>query len=61
MVAVMVIFGCGVVTAAKGRWGWLLVGVLVGGVIWPIAALLRAGPGSLWARVFGRRRLHISR
>jgi hypothetical protein len=46
----------GGVTAAKGRWGWLVVGLLLGGLIWPLTAvLLRPAPGSLWARVVRRR------
>lgn len=43
--------GLGTVTAAKGRWGWLLLGVLLGGLLWPISALLPAAPESLWDRV----------
>jgi hypothetical protein len=47
----MVIAMGGVVTAMKGRSGWLLVGLVVSGLIWPAAAvLLPAEPGSYWAR-----------
>ena len=43
----------GGVTAAKGRWGWLLVGLLTGGFAWLYAATLPAAPGSVWSRRFG--------
>jgi hypothetical protein len=49
---VVVLVVGGVVTAAKGRWGWMLVGVLLGGVIWPLTALLPAAPTSIWRRAF---------
>jgi hypothetical protein len=42
----------GVVTAAKGRFGWLALGLLTGGLIWPLTGLLIATPDSLWARRF---------
>ena len=43
----------GAITAAKGRWGWLLVGLLFGGTIWPLTArLTTATPDSVWARAF---------
>jgi hypothetical protein len=44
-----------VVTALKGRWGWLIVGVLLGGVPLMISAFLTARPGSLWERLANRR------
>ena len=40
----------GVVTATKGRLGFLFVGLLLGGLTWPLSALLIATPDSLWAR-----------
>ena len=43
----------GGVTAAKGRWGWLLVGLLTGGLAWLYSATLPAVPGSVWGRRFG--------
>lgn len=46
--ACLVIAGC--VTAAKGRWGWLLAGMLTGGLLWAYSAFLAAAPDSLWAR-----------
>jgi hypothetical protein len=44
----------GLVTALKGRVLWLLVGFLVGGLIWPLTAFIPAAPGSPWAVRFGR-------
>jgi hypothetical protein len=41
----------GVVTGAKGRPGWVLIGVLTGGMPWLITAFLPARPGSWWERV----------
>ena len=41
----------GVITAMKGRWPWLLAGLVLGGIVWPLtAALLPAEAGSFWAR-----------
>jgi len=52
----------GVVTAAKGRWGFLVVGVVLGGLTWPLSALLIAAPDSLWARTFyGGRKMSRAR
>lgn len=46
--------GAGCITAAKGRWGWLLVGLVTGGLAWLFSAFLIAAPDSLWARhVYG--------
>ena len=42
--------GCAVVTALKGRWVWLLVGLLLVGLPWLVSAWLPARPGSPWAR-----------
>lgn len=42
----------GLVTAAKGRWGWLAAGLVTGGVAWTLTALLIATPDSLWAQAF---------
>jgi hypothetical protein len=42
----------GVVTAAKGRMGFLFIGLLLGGLTWPLSALLIATPDSPWARAF---------
>ena len=41
----------GVVTALKGRWGWLAVGLLLGSLIWPLTALLPAAEGSRWRKL----------
>jgi hypothetical protein len=40
----------GGVTAAKGRWGWFVIGLLTGGLVWLVSGFLEATPGSLWAR-----------
>ena len=50
--AALLLFGCvgGLVTLAKGRYGWFLVGLLTGGVLWNLTAILIAAPNSLWAR-----------
>jgi hypothetical protein len=57
--APLVLLLCAVITAAKGRWGWFLGGLLTAGVAWLAAApLLIARPDSLWARRFyGPRKL----
>jgi hypothetical protein len=50
---------CGTITATKGRWGWVVIGLLTSGLAWLITApLLIARPDSLWARRFyGPRRM----
>lgn len=40
----------GGVTAAKGRWGWVLIGLLTGGLPWCVTAFMTAAPGSMWMR-----------
>jgi hypothetical protein len=40
------------VTIAKGRLGWFLLGLVTSGIIWPLTALLIAAPDSAWARRF---------
>jgi hypothetical protein len=40
------------VTVAKGRWDWLVMGLLLAGTIWPLTALLLAKPDSIWGRAF---------
>jgi hypothetical protein len=42
----------GAITAAKGRWGWILIGLLTGGLPWLVTAFLAADPDSLWRRMF---------
>ncbi|MEA2138781.1 MAG: hypothetical protein QOG56_1931 [Solirubrobacteraceae bacterium] len=54
-VACLLLVPCGVVTGAKGRWGWLTVGLVLGGLPWVGAAFLPAAPGSWWARRAARR------
>ena len=39
----------GIVTAAKGRYGWLLVGLFLVGLPWLVSAFLLARAGSPWA------------
>lgn len=46
---------CALIAAAKGRYVWLLAGMMLGGIPWVIAAFLSARPRSLWARVRARR------
>jgi threonine/homoserine/homoserine lactone efflux protein len=55
LMAYTAFFVAGVVTATKGRWGWLFAGLLFGGVIWPVTAFLPATPRSAW-RMLRRRR-----
>lgn len=38
------------VTAAKGRWGWFVLGFVTCGVCWLIGAFQPAMPTSLWRR-----------
>lgn len=45
----------GIITAAKGRAGWVAIGLLTGGLVWLVTAFLPALPGSLWQRTIGRR------
>jgi hypothetical protein len=49
----------GIVTALKGRWGWLAVGLLTGGLLWMLTAFLPAAPQSTCARRRARRRLVV--
>lgn len=44
-------FASAVIAAAKGRWGWVLVGLLTGGLGWFVGAWLRPVPGSAWTRL----------
>lgn len=44
----------GGITAAKGHSGWLLLGLLTGGLLWFVTAFFKADPASLWARRFRR-------
>lgn len=53
LVALVVV--AGIVTAAKGRAGWVAIGLLTGGLAWLVTAFLPALPGSLWQRTIGRR------
>jgi hypothetical protein len=42
----------GIVTAAKGRYGWLAIGLFLLGIPWVVSSFLLARPGSLWANEF---------
>jgi hypothetical protein len=39
----------GIVTAAKGRYVWLALGLFLIGLPWLVSSLLLAKPGSIWA------------
>jgi hypothetical protein len=54
-VLVLIAAPCGIVTAAKGRWGWLALGVLTSGLLWIVGATQPPRPGSLWLRLAARR------
>jgi hypothetical protein len=54
---VLAVLAAGVVTASKGRWGWLLGGVLLAGVPCLISAFLAPSSTSLWLRRTRRRHL----
>ena len=47
LVAILI---CGAITMAKGRWGWFAVGLVTGGLLWLVGALLDPVAGSFWAR-----------
>jgi hypothetical protein len=51
IIFLMVLFG-GTITALKGRWGWFLIGLATGGIIWPLTATVLAKPGSAWSESF---------
>jgi hypothetical protein len=44
------LFVGGAITAAKGRWGWLLIVILTGGPLGCLTAFMAPAPDSLWAR-----------
>jgi len=46
---------CGAITAAKGRWGWFVLGVLTSGLLWIVGAMQPPRPGSPWHRRAERR------
>jgi hypothetical protein len=50
MLLLLCVLAGGVVTALKGRWGWLAIGFLIGGTPWLFSAFLAASPNSAWAR-----------
>ena len=52
-VLVVLVVPAGVATALKGRWGWLVAGLVLGFPLL-VSAFLPAAPDSLWARRRGR-------
>jgi hypothetical protein len=56
VLVIVLVFGSivatGAVTVAKGHVALFVAGWLLGGLIWPIAALRLAKPNSAWARRF---------
>ena len=52
LMALLLVAGC--VTAAKGRWGWVLIGLLTGGLLWFATAFFAPSADSFWARRIGR-------
>ena len=58
VLALSLIPACGVITALKGQWMWLAIGLVTGGLLWILTALLLPpAPDSSWARRRARRRL----
>jgi hypothetical protein len=55
LLALVVIAIAGGVTMAKGRWGWLVLGLVTCGLLWLISAFLPPRTGSLWDRKLARR------
>lgn len=55
LIAVLVIAG-GTVTGLKERWGWMIAGLVTGGVLWIVGAFVPARPGSRWSRWRASRR-----
>jgi len=49
-------FCAGIITAVKGRWLWLIAGLLTSGLAFFYSAFLPPAPDSLWARGTTRRR-----
>jgi hypothetical protein len=50
----LVLLACAVITAMKGRWGWLARGLVSAGLLWTVGALRPPLPGSLWERLRSR-------
>lgn len=48
---VVLLLVLGAITAAKGRWGWVAVGLLTGGLPWPVTAFLKPSRDSLRVRI----------
>jgi hypothetical protein len=49
-ILVCVTLPCGLVTALKGRWGWLALGLMTAGLLWIVGALQPPAPAGLWQR-----------
>ena len=48
----------GIVTALKGRYGWLALGLIPLGLPWLVSSFLLARPGSVWATLlYGPKKL----
>lgn len=47
---VCVALACAIVTAIKGRWGWLVLGLMTAGLLWIVGALQPPAPSSLLQR-----------
>lgn len=52
---VFVALVCAGLCAAKGRWGYLLAGVVTVGIFWVVGATRPAISGSVWARILSAR------
>jgi hypothetical protein len=50
-VMAMILATCGAATAAKGRWGWLIAGLVTVGILWVAGALQPVRPASAWSRI----------
>jgi hypothetical protein len=48
----VVVLLAGAVTAMKGRWGLFFLGLVTGGIIWPLTAAALAKPESAWSQSF---------
>ncbi|WP_205698216.1 hypothetical protein [Conexibacter sp. SYSU D00693] len=55
IVLVLVLAPAGVVTALKGRWGWVVAGLLLAGLPWLVSAWVAPADTSWWARRRARR------
>lgn len=56
LVFVLAVIAAAIATALKGRWVWLAVGIVLGGLPLLYSAFLAPEPESIWARRAARRR-----